>query len=107
MLETLLVLALVFASAVAGDYVEARYTAAVARRDAKRAPMMSVAMYLNSVISMLAFVESESHAVKAAILVLECVGVWWGTRIAVRRQIREHEKEIAIVDEQPRLRAVA
>lgn len=105
---------LVFVAAALGDFIEAYYTRAAAKLDAVRAPRMSVLMVLVSSIGALAFIEAGSFGARCAVLAVECAGVWYGSRLAIKRQqrraaIKRQQRELrrAKADAVTRLRVVA
>lgn len=77
---TLAIALLVFASAVLIDFAETKYVCAVGRRDAHRAALWSITMYIGGCVGFVAVLD-----VSLLMMIPECLGLYAGTRLALRR----------------------
>lgn len=75
-----------FATAAAGDFLEARFVRAAAAEDAAAAVRLSMGMYLVSLFGLVCFVK-----IGMWVAVFELAGLWVGTRLAFRR--RRHVRD--------------
>lgn len=70
-----------FATAAAGDYLEARFVKAAARDDSDAAVRLSIGMYLVSLVGLVCFVK-----VGMWVAAFEVAGLYVGTKFAMRRR---------------------
>lgn len=70
-----------FATAAAGDFLEARFIRAAAAEDADSAVRLSIGMYLVSLFGLICFVH-----VGMWVAAFEVLGLYVGTKLAMRRK---------------------